>query len=66
MVNASALADGLIDKLVLYYAPVLLGTGGISLADGIEMQQLALQRPEWTQTGPDLRFSAYLRDPWQA
>jgi diaminohydroxyphosphoribosylaminopyrimidine deaminase/5-amino-6-(5-phosphoribosylamino)uracil reductase len=65
MVNASALAAGLVDKLVLYYAPVLLGGAGVALAEDTEMQRLALQRAEWRQVGPDLRYSAYLRDPWQ-
>jgi diaminohydroxyphosphoribosylaminopyrimidine deaminase/5-amino-6-(5-phosphoribosylamino)uracil reductase len=66
MVNASALSAGLVDKLVLYYAPILLGSGGVALAADMEMKRLALLRPEWTQVGPDLRYSGYLRDPWQA
>ncbi len=64
MVNASALTADLVDKLVLYYAPVLLGGMGVALAEDIEMQRLRLQRAEWTPVGPDLRYTGYLRDPW--
>lgn len=60
--NGSFLREGLVDELLLYLAPIMLGQGaqGLSnwgplqtLADGIPMQFQAVQ-----QVGPDLRVVA--------
>ena len=60
--NGSFLREGLVDELLLYLAPIMLGQGaqGLSnwgplqtLADGIPMQFQTVQ-----QVGPDLRVVA--------
>jgi diaminohydroxyphosphoribosylaminopyrimidine deaminase/5-amino-6-(5-phosphoribosylamino)uracil reductase len=63
-VTASALQDGLVDKLVLYYAPVMLGSGGLPLMEKREMERLDISRVETAQFGRDVRWTGYLRDPW--
>ncbi len=63
-VMASALQDGLVDKLVLYYAPVMLGSGGLPLMGKLEMERLDVSRVETAQFGRDVRWTGYLRDPW--
>lgn len=63
-VMASALQEGLVDKLVLYFAPVMLGVGGVPLMETLEMQRLDVKRMETAQFGRDVRWTGYLRDPW--
>jgi diaminohydroxyphosphoribosylaminopyrimidine deaminase / 5-amino-6-(5-phosphoribosylamino)uracil reductase len=63
-INASALAAGAVDKLVLFYAPVLLGSEGVPLVEGAGVPPLAFARTAWHETGRDLCFNGYLRDPW--
>jgi diaminohydroxyphosphoribosylaminopyrimidine deaminase / 5-amino-6-(5-phosphoribosylamino)uracil reductase len=63
-INASALAAGAVDKLVLFFAPQLLGSEGVPLVEGAGGQPLAFVRTAWREAGRDLRFSGYLRDPW--
>lgn len=63
-VTASALQDECVDKLVLYYAPVMLGTGGVSLMERAERQRLSVSRVTTAQFGADVRWTGYLRDPW--
>jgi len=63
-VAASALQEGLVDKLVLYYAPVMLGSGGLPLMEKREMERLDVRRVETVQFGRDVRWTGYLRDPW--
>lgn len=63
-VTASALQERLVDKLVLYYAPVMLGSGGLPLMEKREMERLDVVRVETAQFGRDVRWTGYLRDPW--
>jgi diaminohydroxyphosphoribosylaminopyrimidine deaminase/5-amino-6-(5-phosphoribosylamino)uracil reductase len=65
-VTASALQEGCVDKLVLYYAPVMLGSGGLPLMEKLEMQRLSVSRVSAAQFGKDVRWTGYLRDPWDA
>ncbi|MGN9914599.1 bifunctional diaminohydroxyphosphoribosylaminopyrimidine deaminase/5-amino-6-(5-phosphoribosylamino)uracil reductase RibD [Phytohabitans sp. LJ34] len=58
------LAAGLIDKIIGYVAPKLLGAGSPALADaGVHTiaEAIDLDYTEITQVGPDLRFSAIPR-----
>ena len=63
-VTASALQDELVDKLVLYYAPVMLGSGGLPLMEKLEMERLEVSRVTTAPFGQDVRWAGYLRDPW--
>jgi diaminohydroxyphosphoribosylaminopyrimidine deaminase/5-amino-6-(5-phosphoribosylamino)uracil reductase len=63
-VTASALQDGLVDKLMLYYAPVMLGSGGLPLMEKLEMERLDVSRVATAQFGRDVRWTGYLHDPW--
>lgn len=65
-VAASALQDGCVDKLVLYYAPVMLGSGAVPLMEKPEMQRLRVSRVRTAQFGQDVRWTGYVRDPWSA
>ena len=65
MINAAFLAQGLVDELVVYLAPTLLGSGIPALTDlGIGTLEQA-QRWEWDATttgpveilGPDLKLT---------
>jgi diaminohydroxyphosphoribosylaminopyrimidine deaminase / 5-amino-6-(5-phosphoribosylamino)uracil reductase len=58
------LAAGLIDKIIGYVAPKLLGAGSPALADaGVHTiaEAIDLDYTEITQVGPDLRFTAVPR-----
>ncbi|GAA4686770.1 bifunctional diaminohydroxyphosphoribosylaminopyrimidine deaminase/5-amino-6-(5-phosphoribosylamino)uracil reductase RibD [Phytohabitans rumicis] len=58
------LAAGLIDKIIGYVAPKLLGAGPPALADaGVHTiaEVIDLEYAEITQVGPDLKFTAYPR-----
>lgn len=63
-VTASALQVGCVDKLVLYYAPVMLGNAGLSLMEKLEMQRLDVSRVAAAQLGQDVRWTGYVHDPW--
>jgi diaminohydroxyphosphoribosylaminopyrimidine deaminase/5-amino-6-(5-phosphoribosylamino)uracil reductase len=58
------LAAGLVDKVIGYIAPKLLGSGRAALVDagvGTIAEALELDLADLTQIGPDLRFTASLR-----
>src|SRR5438270_2703317 len=68
-VNWAALADGVVDKVFLYYAPkILAGTGSIPFASGAgfhHMSQAAqLKRLHLHRFGEDFAVEGYLRDPY--
>ncbi len=61
----SALNQGLVDKLMLFYAPKFLGQGGLPMVGSVTgMPQV--QRSSLMKFGEDFAFEAYLRDPWPA
>ena len=65
--NAAFLGAGLVDRAVLYYAPVELGPAAVPFAHGgptsfaLEQQFLAVGKQT---VGPDVRVSGLLHDPW--
>jgi len=63
--TTSALGLHAVDKMNLFYAPLLLGAAGVPLLNSIEST-----RPQWAritmeQLGQDFWFEGYLRDPWE-
>jgi diaminohydroxyphosphoribosylaminopyrimidine deaminase / 5-amino-6-(5-phosphoribosylamino)uracil reductase len=69
MVNAAALASGIVDKIFLYYAPRILGgtksvpfatgAGFASIKDAAYVKSVRLHR-----FGEDFALEGYLRDPY--
>jgi diaminohydroxyphosphoribosylaminopyrimidine deaminase / 5-amino-6-(5-phosphoribosylamino)uracil reductase len=62
-VHTSALNQGLVDKLTLFYAPKFLGAEAVpmlsSIAAALPIREYSLKR-----FGPDFALEAYLRNPW--
>jgi diaminohydroxyphosphoribosylaminopyrimidine deaminase/5-amino-6-(5-phosphoribosylamino)uracil reductase len=67
--NGAFLAQGLVDKAVLFYSQTVLGEGAVRFAAGVgsslplEQELKGLTR---TMFGADAQVSGYLRDPWAA
>jgi diaminohydroxyphosphoribosylaminopyrimidine deaminase/5-amino-6-(5-phosphoribosylamino)uracil reductase len=63
-VHTAALNQGLVDKLVLFYAPTFLGDAAVPMLGAINdlprIQQYSLKT-----FGKDFALEAYLRDPWK-
>ena len=65
--NGAFLAQGLVDKMALFYSPTELGAGAVPFAaDGtspllLEQRLNAVKR---MVSGSDMRVSGYLRNPW--
>jgi diaminohydroxyphosphoribosylaminopyrimidine deaminase/5-amino-6-(5-phosphoribosylamino)uracil reductase len=65
--NGAFLAEGLVEKVALFYSTTELGRGAVPFAAGLgspfvleqEMRQMTR-----TTFGADVRVSGYLRDPW--
>jgi len=55
----------LADKLCLFYAPILLGEKGVPLIAGSLPLSLDPHRFTVTESSPDFRMEACLRDPWR-
>jgi diaminohydroxyphosphoribosylaminopyrimidine deaminase/5-amino-6-(5-phosphoribosylamino)uracil reductase len=67
--NGAFLAQGLVDKVALFYSRVELGEDAVPFAAGVG-SPLALEQKirgvTQTMFGADTRVSGYLRDPWDA
>ncbi len=61
--NGAALAAGLVDKLVLFYAPKIAGQSGVPLAHAPKLDRHLLQEVRTRQFGPDICIEAYLDQP---
>ena len=71
MLNGTLLAHDLVDKLVLYQAPVELGPDALPFAQGQPPASSLLERLTGitrqsfpNANGADVRISGYLHDPW--
>jgi diaminohydroxyphosphoribosylaminopyrimidine deaminase / 5-amino-6-(5-phosphoribosylamino)uracil reductase len=65
--NGAFLADGLVDKLVLFCGERELGAGAVPFAIGVGSPFLLAQGMKGatrTMFGADVRVAGYLRDPW--
>jgi diaminohydroxyphosphoribosylaminopyrimidine deaminase / 5-amino-6-(5-phosphoribosylamino)uracil reductase len=65
-VNATVLASGEVDKVVLYYAPRILGAEAVPFLakTGDAWQMRCVDRIEFHRFGEDLAIEGYLRDPY--
>jgi diaminohydroxyphosphoribosylaminopyrimidine deaminase/5-amino-6-(5-phosphoribosylamino)uracil reductase len=62
-VHTEALNQGLVDRLMLFYAPIFMGQQALSMLG--QLNQLPpLERYELKQFAEDFALEAYLRDPW--
>ena len=67
--NGAFIQQNLVDKTVLFYAPIELGPAAIPFAEGIPSPQLfeqSLTRITRTTFGPDTCVTGYLHNPWSA
>jgi diaminohydroxyphosphoribosylaminopyrimidine deaminase / 5-amino-6-(5-phosphoribosylamino)uracil reductase len=62
-VYTTALNQGQVDKLVLFYAPAFLGKAGVPMLGAVE-ELPELKDYSLRQFGQDFALEAYLRDPW--
>jgi diaminohydroxyphosphoribosylaminopyrimidine deaminase/5-amino-6-(5-phosphoribosylamino)uracil reductase len=70
MVNWTALASGLVDKVFLYYAPkILAGTGSVPFAAGDGFPRISdaayVKSIRLHRFGEDFAVEGYLRDPYR-
>ena len=67
-VNGMAIASAIVDKIFLYYAPVVMGPGSIPFATSASVGQLhQVPRVEHLHVhrfGEDFAVEGYLRDPY--
>ena len=61
--HTSALNEGLVDKLVLFYAPRFLGESGVPMLGAIDGMP-AIDDFSLRRFGQDFALEAYLRNPW--
>jgi diaminohydroxyphosphoribosylaminopyrimidine deaminase/5-amino-6-(5-phosphoribosylamino)uracil reductase len=62
-IHTTALNQGLVDKLVLFYAPTFLGGDAVPMLGSIEALP-PIRNYELKRYGRDFALEAYLRDPW--
>ena len=67
-VNGMALASNIVDKIFLYYAPKILGTGSIPLAAGAGVHAMSqivkVKHIHLHRFGEDFAVEGYLRNPY--
>ncbi len=67
IVNAHFLQKGLVDKLLLFFTPKILGGCSVPwLAEGVEIPRLDLTGVTVEQAGDEFFVQSYLRDPYSA
>jgi diaminohydroxyphosphoribosylaminopyrimidine deaminase / 5-amino-6-(5-phosphoribosylamino)uracil reductase len=64
-VNTRVLREGLVDRVSLFYAPMLLGGQGVPLAGDIELPDMRLKQVEIRRFGEDVLVEGLIRDPWE-
>ncbi len=66
--NGAFLTDGLVQKVVLFYAETELGEGALAFAEGVEnpfLFEQGLKRVKRQMFGQDICVSGTLVDPWK-
>jgi diaminohydroxyphosphoribosylaminopyrimidine deaminase / 5-amino-6-(5-phosphoribosylamino)uracil reductase len=66
-INAMALASGVVDRVFLYYAPKILGTGSVSFTagQGFQLEAPQIKHLHLHRFGKDFAVEGYLRDPYE-
>jgi diaminohydroxyphosphoribosylaminopyrimidine deaminase / 5-amino-6-(5-phosphoribosylamino)uracil reductase len=64
-VNTRVLREGLVDRVSLFYAPMLLGAQGVPLIGDIKTPDLRLKRVEIRRFGEDVLVEGLIHDPWE-
>jgi len=66
--NGAALQSGIVDKMILFYAPKIMGTGGVPMAS-IPSTWFAksppLQNLQYAKSGPDFVITGYFHDVYR-
>jgi diaminohydroxyphosphoribosylaminopyrimidine deaminase/5-amino-6-(5-phosphoribosylamino)uracil reductase len=62
-IHTTALNQGLVDKLVLFYAPSFLGGQALPMFSSVDAAP-SIHQYSLKQYGRDFAYEAYLRDPW--
>jgi diaminohydroxyphosphoribosylaminopyrimidine deaminase/5-amino-6-(5-phosphoribosylamino)uracil reductase len=64
-----ALASGIVDKVLLYYAPKILGAGSVPFAGGGNFSRLNaalhVKHSRLHRFGEDFAVEGYLRNPYE-
>ena len=60
--NGAALSAGLVNKLMLFYAPKVVGETGVPFAIAPKLKLPSLRGMRTQQFGPDIAIEAYLQD----
>jgi diaminohydroxyphosphoribosylaminopyrimidine deaminase/5-amino-6-(5-phosphoribosylamino)uracil reductase len=63
--NGSALSEGIVHKLVMFYAPKFAGDAGVPFAHMPSTDRRPLQKMRLQQIGPDVSLEAYLQDVYR-
>lgn len=63
-VNGSALAAGIVDKMLIFYAPRIFGDSAVPFAQAAEVSPIALRNVQLHRFGEDVALEGYLRDPY--
>jgi diaminohydroxyphosphoribosylaminopyrimidine deaminase/5-amino-6-(5-phosphoribosylamino)uracil reductase len=66
--NGAALQAGIVDKMILFYAPKIMGTGGVPMAQIPSRwfaKSPALQNLTVKPCGPDFVVQGYFRDVYK-
>jgi diaminohydroxyphosphoribosylaminopyrimidine deaminase/5-amino-6-(5-phosphoribosylamino)uracil reductase len=63
--NGAALTAGVVDKLLLFYAPKIAGDARVPFARAPKLAHRDLQNLRYSQFGPDLAVEGYLHDVYR-
>ncbi len=66
--NGAALQAGIVDKMILFYAPKIMGTGGVPMAripSGWFAKSPSVQNLKITKSGPDFVVTGYFHDVYR-
>jgi len=63
-VNTRVLREGWVDRVSLFYAPMLLGGQGVPLVEDIQSSDFRLKQVEIRRFGEDVLVEGLIHDPW--
>ena len=64
-VNTRVLREGLVDRVSLFYAPVLLGGLAVPLIEDVQSPDFRLKGVEIRRFGEDVLVEGLIHDPWE-